>query len=153
MRKDHRQCPGAGKNRQEARSLTRKVVQVGGHGFDDDSINTSFAVLLNSVEDCVRLAFKRGLMWPTPTASAQAATAQVTDRRSLFGDEHRISLGEYENPGPELSVVGAGREIAERERLQYVSERFGATCAQQHMIVRPERRVAKRFRSLGNRDD
>jgi len=38
-------------------------------------------------------------MYPTPTRQAPADHAQVTDRRSLFGDEQRIALREYENPG------------------------------------------------------
>src|SRR2546428_170303 len=45
----------------ESRELSQKVVQVGGHGFDDDSIDTSFAEPLDFVEDCVGVALKGGL--------------------------------------------------------------------------------------------
>src|ERR1700687_498104 len=84
----------------------------------------------------------------------QAATAQVTERRSLLRYEQRIALGEYENPGSELDVVGPSREKAEcGERLQHVPEGFGETGGEQHMIVCPERRIAKRIGRVRNGDD
>src|SRR6266849_8434922 len=45
----------------EPRELTQKVVQVGGHEFDDDAIDTGFAVLLDFLEDCVGVTLKRGI--------------------------------------------------------------------------------------------
>src|SRR5438132_7370099 len=39
----------------ESRELTQKVVQVARDRLDDDSIDTSFAVVLYFVEDCVGL--------------------------------------------------------------------------------------------------
>src|ERR1700682_5348155 len=41
--------------------LAQKVVQVCGHGFDDDAIGTSFAVPLDFVEDCGGVTLKAGL--------------------------------------------------------------------------------------------
>src|SRR6266851_1462507 len=45
----------------ESRELTQKIVQVSRQRFDDDAIDTSFAVVLYSVEDCVGVALERGL--------------------------------------------------------------------------------------------
>src|SRR5229473_4873356 len=44
----------------ESRELTQKVVQIGGHQFDDDAIDTSFAVVLYFVEHCVGVALEDG---------------------------------------------------------------------------------------------
>jgi hypothetical protein len=41
--------------------LAQESVQVGGHGFDHDAIDTSRAVLLDSPENCVGVAVKGGL--------------------------------------------------------------------------------------------
>src|SRR5207253_4458837 len=84
----------------------------------------------------------------------QPTTTQVTDSRSLFGNEHRIALGKHEDSGPELNTAGARGEIAERgERLQHISERFRAASGDKHMVVGPERRVAEGFGGLGNGED
>src|SRR3979411_1694302 len=84
----------------------------------------------------------------------QPTTTQVTDSRSLFGNEHRIALRKHQNPGPESNAVRTGREITERgERLQHISERLRAASGDKHMVVGPEPRVAEGSGGLGNGDD
>jgi len=61
-------------------------------------------------------AQKRVFLLDVANADCQRkpTTAQVTDRRSLLGDEQRIALREYENPGPEPNPAGTRCEIAQR---------------------------------------
>ena|SRR5438128_2740012 len=42
----------------ESLQLVQEGVQVGGHGFDHDSVDTTRAVLLNSPENCVGVTLK-----------------------------------------------------------------------------------------------
>src|SRR5438105_1785272 len=45
----------------EAIELTQKVVQLAGHEFDDDAIDTGVAVALDFLDDCVDVALQGGL--------------------------------------------------------------------------------------------
>jgi len=54
-------------------------------------------------------------------------------------DEHRIALGQYENPGSKLDVVGTGREVAERgERLEHVAKGLRSVFRDQDVVARPQ---------------